>query len=1097
MPGGALAAGEVALGATAVVSASAERLDGRLSLSLDSSQPLFDTQVYARAQGDKAPIGQVTRWEPGSEHEFDLDLPSPQDVPGDYTLLVEVGFRDQAGGAQSLALAFPYQVAGPGAEGPAAEELAGVSLDGDRIQWQLPEAGVSDVRLTLTTGPAWSSPGVLRPPATRIVLEDEGQVAAVPNWDYRQLARLEWVQDGRHFSRVSPWTLSTDTHGRWLAQSSPPSEPPWWSRLLWLGATAGLIAVALIPVLRQRLGKHSIGSLQPGPRGSEWVGALAVLVLTLWTVSHAAPGLWLTRTWSTGGDVASHVFYAKIFMDWLPAGKISGWLPESFAGFPAFTFYFPFPFTVAALLQYVVGPEVAFKLASMSPAFLLPAATYGLGWIWGWRVPTRLMAAAGATGFILSDATSIWGGNVLAQLAGEFSYSWGILLAVVFWGALAVALRNGGRWWLLAGVLEALVALSHGYALLVAGFGAFLYLLVSGDVRRHLRIILQVHVLAFLLIGFWLMPLMENLPWTIPNDSATAIENWQTLWPASLWPLALGWLPLALMLARPGGHWPYGIAFLTGICMLGLLGFVAGGRFGLADLRFFPYAQWALAVASAAALGWLFQQKVPSAALPLALVCLMALGAWWEPRMERIEGWSQWNLAGYEGKTTWPHYQATALTNAGPLEGPRLVFEHDPANTDLGSTRALEALPMFGSRPALEGLYMESATTGPFIYQLQAEISEQPSSPLNRFPSSTRSVDDAVGHLNELYVDRVILRSPRKQAQFAADPRFRLVARHGPLQTYELKELRTGLVDVVATPVVARGREDWLRHAFRRFLVDYPYAEREVYLAQGQSLPAPAGGAGTGRAALRSFSRERLVFETDSPGQPHLIRMTYHPRWSSTGGEPIFLVEPSFMLVYPRGPSVELVYGWGWGNWLGTALSASGLILLASGGLPRSPLNPPVVAAVLTVHRRRFSGFLLAASLLILAGWWMDPERVYQRGHLRYNAGDQPGAAALFDQAFGDRRGPAQRSEALFWAARSLQLAGELEDAGGRYARLTSEFPESYWYPESMFRLIEIHLQRGERGAAAALHAGLAEAVPDNDWTRKAGMAVNDSAVQQ
>ena len=91
---------------------------------------------------------------------------------------------------------------------------------------------------------------------------------------------------------------------------------------------------------------------------------------------------------------------------------------------------------------------------------------------------------------------------------------------------------------------------------------------------------------------------------------------------------------------------------------------------------------------------------------------------------------------------------------------------------------------------------MESALSGPFIYQIQAEASQRPSSPLTRYPSAPRSTAAAVGHLNEFYANRLILRSPEKQAQFGADPRFRLIAEHGPLATYELADLETKLIEV-------------------------------------------------------------------------------------------------------------------------------------------------------------------------------------------------------------------------------------------------------------------------------------------------------------
>ncbi len=111
----------------------------------------------------------------------------------------------------------------------------------------------------------------------------------------------------------------------------------------------------------------------------------------------------------------------------------------------------------------------------MLPAVLLPLGTYVMGALLRWPVAARLLGAAGAAGFVLTTGTSIWGGNLMAQMAGEFAYSWGFLWTVIFWGVLGWALRRGGRVWILAALMEVLVAFSHGYALLMAGFGAFLF----------------------------------------------------------------------------------------------------------------------------------------------------------------------------------------------------------------------------------------------------------------------------------------------------------------------------------------------------------------------------------------------------------------------------------------------------------------------------------------------------------------------------------------------------------------------------------------------------------------------------------------------
>ncbi len=174
----------------------------------------------------------------------------------------------------------------------------------------------------------------------------------------------------------------------------------------------------------------------------------------------------------------------------------------------------------------------------------------------------------------------------------------------------------------------------------------------------------------------------------------------------------------------------------------------------------------------------------------------------------------------------------------------RVIFEHDPDNHDTGSTRTVEAMPLFGSRPVLEGLYMESAISSAFIYQLQAEISNRPSSPLSRFPSSKGTIDAAIGHMNELYTDTLVLRSEQMKQRFSADERFEVLSREDPFLVLRLKNPESRLVDIVDGPVEIKSRERWMDSAFRRFRLSHPYATREIYLSPDQEWQAPAPATG-------------------------------------------------------------------------------------------------------------------------------------------------------------------------------------------------------------------------------------------------------------
>jgi hypothetical protein len=56
---------------------------------------------------------------------------------------------------------------------------------------------------------------------------------------------------------------------------------------------------------------------------------------------------------------------------------------------------------------------------------------------------------------------------------------------------------------------------------------------------------------------------------------------------------------------------------------------------------------------------------------------------------------------------------------------------------------------------------------------------------------------------------------------------------------------------------------------------------------------------------------QRITIENTRPGHPVLVRVSYHPRWQATTGEKVWLAAPSFMLVFPKGERVELVFGGG------------------------------------------------------------------------------------------------------------------------------------------------------------------------------------------
>jgi len=240
---GPISAQGINFSASAELTASPDELTGRVSLSLNAGEAIHDVLVYARAQGERETVLEVEYWDPGTQQDLDLELPSTHGFPGDYHLLIELAFRDQAGANLAVAMHLEYRV---GAEVAPETEPELLVVNGDRLQWLPGATQVADVRLAVTTAPSWVMKGPVTPPDPRIELSLELDRPAFPNWHYPQLARLDWVRDGRHFSKVFNWAMYTDADGNWKRNPEParPAEPAWWTSQPLLTTIALLVVLA-------------------------------------------------------------------------------------------------------------------------------------------------------------------------------------------------------------------------------------------------------------------------------------------------------------------------------------------------------------------------------------------------------------------------------------------------------------------------------------------------------------------------------------------------------------------------------------------------------------------------------------------------------------------------------------------------------------------------------------------------------------------------------------------------------------------------------------------------------------------------------------
>jgi hypothetical protein len=168
--------------------------------------------------------------------------------------------------------------------------------------------------------------------------------------------------------------------------------------------------------------------------------AVGLTVVTLALLDILQPSLLLLPTITAGGDTPCHYPAAAWFQErLLPALRLHGWYPGAYLGHPLLLYYFPLPFLVMSALAPVTGLPVAFKLGTALGVFLLPLLVYVSFRLMKLPFPTPLLGAAAALVFLFVEDNPIWGGTIASTLAGEFSYTYGIGLAVLFFGACS--------WW--------------------------------------------------------------------------------------------------------------------------------------------------------------------------------------------------------------------------------------------------------------------------------------------------------------------------------------------------------------------------------------------------------------------------------------------------------------------------------------------------------------------------------------------------------------------------------------------------------------------------------------------------------------------------
>ncbi len=691
----------------------------------------------------------------------------------------------------------------------------------------------------------------------------------------------------------------------------------------------------------------SLDRVRPGRSWHRWgtmretkIVAVVMLALAGIAVFGIMQPQWIfTANTPTGGDMGAHVFLPAYVRDvLLPEGRILGWSNDWYAGFPVLYFYFPLPTLTIVGLDVFLPYGVAFKLVTIAGLVGLPFAAYFLIRCLGFSRPVATVAGVAGGSYVFMESHTIFGGNIAATLAGEFAFSWSLALGLVYVGLVARATREDRGFTPAAGVVLALAALSHIITTMV------IVAITLPLLRRSSgwKPVFGAWGLGFAIAGFWAVPLLARVFDFTADMNWNPVEGWDKVLPREFLPIALlGVAGLAWAAMRRYQIGP--LFYMAWVPVVGYFILDANEITKLYNARLLPFWYLSMFILAGVAVG-LAVVEVARRVQPtrnallvgttLAAFFFLAVGA---IGLSFAPGWARWNYKGYEGKESWPEYQAL-VSQIDTLPPGRVMWE---ANSDLnryGTPMALMLLPYWteGENPSMEGLYFESALTTPYHFLNAAEVSQRPSNPVRGLDYHTFEFERSLEHLPLFNVDYYVAFTD--EAKTKADEMLTRVLTSDPFAVYTLPESELVDVATVMPGVLASGdfeeaARTWYDDVDRldQWLVadgpeDWPVVTDPA--APYPALGRPVVGGGTVSDIV--LENHRIAFRTTAVGVPHLVKVSHFPNWRASGAEGPYRAAPSLMVVVPTQEDVELTFGYTWAEILGFVLTGGALVGLGA-----------------------------------------------------------------------------------------------------------------------------------------------------------------------
>ena len=672
------------------------------------------------------------------------------------------------------------------------------------------------------------------------------------------------------------------------------------------------------------------------------LSTITLAVIFLFLLGYFKPSLILLDTMTSGGDTGSHnypLWYLKYNL--LPKGRLSGWSPGWYAGFPMFQFYFVLPFLLMVMLSYLLPLWVSFKLVTVLGTFLLPITMFASMKLMRFKFPSPAVAAVLTLPFLFMEANSMWGGNIPSTLAGEFSYSISFALAILFLGLVYSAIRFK-RCWVLAAVVFAGVVLCHIYTAIAIATAPIFFLLNDrrslGEFKKNFIQLFKIYSLAFLLSAFWALPLFAKLQYATPYHYIWSSVTIKEIYPKILLPTIVFCVAGVYKGLKSKDD---RIRYLLFAIIMSFFLYKLSPILGFTDIRFVPFLQFLPALVAAYFISYTkILQKTNLILIPILVILVLTL--WWvDKNVTYIDFWIKWNYEGFQSKNHWQQL-INITTFLHDLPEGRVVHEYSNTHDKFGTPRTFENMPLFSGKPTLEGLNIESALSAPYVFIIQAKISATSTCPIPKLNCGVFNIKSAEKYLELFNIRYIVATTGKLKDAIKEETGWPLLRSFGEIDVYEVGHTNYTTIPKYKPLLFKKQGSNWKELSLEWFK-GTAYIDVPIIFANNQdTLNYPTVGYTITEldeashiplaTECKIFSEEveddEISIKTNCIRTPILIKVSYFPNWRVEGADKIYLVSPSFMMVFPEQENVRLYYDHTISDYIGICLSILGVATL-------------------------------------------------------------------------------------------------------------------------------------------------------------------------